>query len=99
MVVYWTAIHDGQLQLEFRDKSLCLPVRDCDGMTLSYALTVHKYRVLSDRVHLFLPEESGVMASRELPLIRRYMSKKEVVTQRFRDGEKFLYATARGAGK
>ena len=93
-----TAIHDGQLQLEFRDKSLCLPVRDCDGMTLSYALTVHKSQGAEcDRVHLLLPEESGVMASRELLYTAITRAKKEVVVTAVPGMvEKFLNATKRG---
>ena len=91
-------IHDGQLQLNFRDRSLCLPVRDCDGMTLAYALTVHKSQGAEcDRVHLLLPEESGVMASRELLYTAITRAKKEVVITAVPGMvEKFLNATKRG---
>lgn len=60
-------IANGTLEIAFAGKTLRLRVKDCSGMTLSYALTVHKSQGAEcDHVVLLLPKESICMAQREL---------------------------------
>ena len=70
-------------------------------MTVSCSLTVHKSQGAEcDRVHLLLPEESGVMASRELLYTAITRAKKEVVITAVPGMvEKFLNTTKRGERK
>lgn len=91
-------IDHGMIELEFPDKTLRLSASECDGMSLAYILTVHKSQGAEcDHVHLILPENAAVMASRELLYTAITRAKKSVTITSVQGVlEKFLQANDRG---
>lgn len=72
-------IYDGYIRIKFTEKTIPMEIADTDGMSLSYALTVHKSQgAEAENVLIVLPTHSRSMRSKQLLYTAVTRAKKNV---------------------